>query len=312
MCSSFIQIALKKKTTFIAVLLLLILYAGASIAVSITATGNGNWGAAGTWSLGRKPTCGDTIDIPAAITVTVNAQENLVPCGVPVVLTISGTLQFTNGNKIDFPCGSWVYISSTGIVKKATAGGGNSTLISICGFIEWNAGDGVLTGMDTLGGHGSLPVTWLTIDAAMTGKNVLVSWSTGVEINNEYFDVMRSDDGMTFNKIGNQVDYDGKNDVSHPVAIFNPGGSIGIDEIKVLPNPFSYEAKIIFSARQNYAAIAEIRNLGGQVCIRQPLNAMKGLNTFAIEKIANLTKGVYTLTISNIAGTSRPYGLIKK
>jgi len=290
----------------------------------------------------QERTCGDTIDIPAAITVTVNAQENLVPCGVPVVLTISGTLQFTNGNKIDFPCGSWVYISSTGIVKKATAGGGNSTLISICGFIEWNAGDGVLTGMDTLGGHGSLPVTWLTIDAAMTGKNVLVSWSTGVEINNEYFDVMRSDDGMTFNKIGkvngagnsattsyysftdispltgityyklNQVDYDGKNDVSHPVAIFNPGGSIGIDEIKVLPNPFSYEAKIIFSARQNYAAIAEIRNLGGQVCIRQPLNAMKGLNTFAIEKIANLTKGVYTLTISNIAGTSRPYGLIKK
>ena len=117
--------------------------------------------------------------------------------------------------------------------------------------------------------------------------------------------------GITYYKL-KQVDYDGKQDFSHTVAIFNPGGSIGIDEVKVLPNPFSYEAKIIFSAKQNYATIAEIRNLGGQVCIRQPLNAIKGLNTFSIDKIANLTKGVYTLTISNIAGTSRPYGLIKK
>jgi hypothetical protein len=312
------------------------------MAVTITASGNGNWGTAGTWSLGRKPTCGDTIVIPAGVTVTVVAQENLVPCGWPVIIYVSGTWQFTNGNKIDFPCASWVYLTPTGIVKKVTAGGGNSTLISICGFIEWNAGDGVITGTDTLGGHGTLPVTWLSIEANLSGKNVIVNWSTGVEINNEYFVVLRSDDGMSFNEIGKingagnststsyysftdtdpltgisyykikQTDYDGAEDVTQAIAIYNPGGSIGIDQVKVMPNPFSGEAKIVFNAKQNYAATAEIKNLGGQVCIRQPLNAVRGLNTVNLDRIGILAKGIYTLTIINISGSSKPFGLIKK
>jgi hypothetical protein len=318
------------------------LYASSSFAVIITASANGNWSAAGSWSLGRKPTCGDTIDIPAGITITVNAQENLVPCGNPCIIYVSGTWQFTNGNKIDFPCGSWVYLASGGVIKKVTAGGGNSTLISICGYIEWNAGDGVITGIDTLGGHGSLPVRWLSVDANLNGKNVLVNWSTAVEINNEFFFVMRSDDGMTFNEIGKingggnstsvlyysftdndplpgvsyyklkQVDYDGTEDYSSIIAINNTGRSIGIDEIKVMPNPFSEEAKIFFSSKQNYAATAEIKNLGGQICLRQSLNAVKGLNTFSIDRITILSKGIYTLTISNISGSSKPCGLIKK
>jgi hypothetical protein len=323
-------------------MLLMFFYGNISMAITVTASSSANWSAAGTWSLGRKPTCGDTIVIPAGITITVNAQENLVPCVTPVILIVKGILQFTNGNKIDFPCGSWVFVTSTGIIKKATAGGGNSTLISICGYIEWNAGDGLLNGVDTLGGHGSLPVTWLTIDASIDGKNVKVNWSTAVEVNNEYFNVMRSDDGVMFKVIGKingagnststsfylftdtdpltgvgyyklkQVDFDGSEDFSHTVAIYNPAGSIGIDEVRVLPNPFSEEAKIIFTAKQNYAATAEIKNMSGQVCVRQSLNAVKGLNSVPLDRISTLTKGVYTLTITNISGSSRPFGLIKK
>jgi hypothetical protein len=340
--SSFNCFDLKARTKLIAGILLFLLYGNISIAVTNTATVTGNWGTAATWSLNRKPTCGDTVVIPSGKTITVNAQENLVPCGTPVIIYVSGTWQFTNGNKIDFPCGSWVYLTPTGIIKKVTAGGGNSTLISICGFIEWNAGDGIITGIDTLGGHGTLPVTWLSIEANLNGKNVIVNWSTAVELNNEYFIVMRSDDGMTFNEIGKingagnttsttyysftdadpltgviyyrlkQIDYDGTEDLSHAVAIYNTGGSIGIDEVKIIPNPFSEEAKIVFNAKQNYAATAEIKNLGGQVCIRQSLNTVKGLNTINLDRIAILVKGVYTLTITNISGASRPYGLIKK
>lgn len=319
----------------------MLLYSVNSQAVTNTASVNGNWGTAATWSLGRKPTCGDTVIIPVGITVTVAAQENLVPCGTAVIIYVSGTWQFTNGNKIDFPCGSWVYITSTGVVKKATAGGGNSTLISICGYVEWNAGDGILTGTDTLGGH-SLPVTWLIIETSLSGKNVIINWSTGVETNNDYFNVLRSDDGFTWTEIGKvngagnststsyysftdvdpligvsyyrlkQVDYDGTIDYSHTVAVYNPGGSMGIEEVKVLPNPFSDEAQIIFNSRQSYAALAEIKNMGGQICMRQSLNAVKGLNTVALDRINTLAKGVYTLTITNISGSSRPYGLIKK
>ena len=311
-------------------------------AITITANANGDWAVAGTWSLGRKPTCGDTIVIPAGVVVTVASQENLVPCGTPVVMYVHGTLQFTNGNKIDFPCGSWVYIALGGVVKKVTAGGGNSTLISICGYIEWNAGDGQLNGVDTLGGHGTLPVTWLTIEASMKGAKAEISWSTAAEVNNDYFDVMRSDDALSYEAIGRvngngnstttnqyayedpspvrginyyklvQVDYDGTKNSSYVVAVNNTLHSSGIDDLHLSPNPVGTEAQLIFRSDRACSAGIEIKNASGQICLQQQVMVQKGVNAVPLVAIAKLAKGIYSLVISCIEETSRPLSLIKK
>jgi len=322
--------------------LFILLQGGLACAVTITSTVDGDWGATGTWSLGRKPTCGDTVVIPPGRIVTVNAQENLVPCGTPVIVYVQGTLQFTNGNKIDFPCGSMVYIAAGGVVKKVTSGGGNSTLISICGTVEWNAGDGQLNGPDTLGNPVNLPVTWLLIQAGMKGKMVEMNWSTGVEINNNYFDVMRSADGVTYKAIGRvngngnstnvnyysfldtepeggisyyklvQVDFDGKENPSDIVAVYNPTGGLEIDEVHLSPNPVGDNAIVIFNSRQKNLTTIEIKNATGQLCLVQSFDAERGVNTLALDKINQLAKGVYSMVIKAENGSSRPVGLIKK
>ncbi|CAN5365972.1 hypothetical protein BH11BAC1_BH11BAC1_25880 [soil metagenome] len=320
--------------------LIIFSFCGPVLATTNLAIASGNWNATGTWSLNRKPTCGDTIKISAGKTVTINAQDNLVPCGTPVVMYISGTLQFTNGNKLDFPCGSWVYITNGGIIKKSTAGGGNSTLISICGYIEWNAGDGQLNGVDTLGGHGTLPVTWLSIQASIKGKVIGIDWSTAVEINNDYFDVERSADGITYISIGRingngnrttvscytftdpepdpgisyykliQVDYDGTMTPSDVVAVNNSMNEI--EDIHLSPNPVISEANVAFFVKKSEAATIEIKNAAGQLCLVQQLIVQNGMNTFAIDKIGNLAEGVYTLVINTNSGSTRTFGMIKR
>ena len=47
-----------------------------------------------------------------------------------------------------------------------------------------------------------LPVTWLALYAEKVNQNVLISWSTATEINNDYFEVEVSKDGMWFERLG--------------------------------------------------------------------------------------------------------------
>lgn len=335
------RILFYKLTRLCLIVSVLLLQWNLSSATTITAIADGSWSSGSTWSLGRKPTCGDTVIIPVNRIVTVNAQENLVPCGAAVIVYVSGTFQFTNGNKIDFPCGSWVYINNGGLVKKATAGGGSSTLISICGYIEWKAGDGPISGPDTLGGHGSLPVSWLSMQASVKGKKIEFSWSTASEINNAYFIIERSNDGINYKWVGKmkgngnstsvsyysfddaepanginyyrlvQVDFDGTENPSSVVAAYFSGG-LAIDDVKLSPNPVANEAVIVFDAIADNQTTIEIKNISGQICWSQMVTSVKGTNTFAMDNISKLTKGIYTLTVSTVAGSSKSIGLIKK
>jgi len=333
---------LKPSITLIVSALAIFLQWNVAGATTITAVANGNWNSGSTWSLGRVPTCGDTVVIPAGKTVTVASQENLVPCGLPVIIYVSGTFQFTNGNKIDFPCGSWVYLLSGGIVKKATAGGGSSTLISICGYVEWKAGDGPISGIDSLGGHGTLPVSWLTFQGNIKDKKADLEWSTASEINNDYFNVVWSTDGITYTSIGKvegngnstsvnyysftdfepasginyykliQVDFDGKQNPSDVIAVYNSAGTLAIDEVHLAPNPVAENTVVTFTAQQKCSATIEIKNASGQTCLSQSATAHIGTNSIFVERLSKLTKGIYTVVISTANGSSKPAGLIKK
>ena len=77
--------------------------------------GNGNWGNTANWNCGgvnRLPTCGDIVKIQAGHTVTVANQYNLLGCGSSMIVDVTGTLQFTTGNKLQLPCGSILSIQT--------------------------------------------------------------------------------------------------------------------------------------------------------------------------------------------------------
>ncbi|MEM6800756.1 MAG: YiiD C-terminal domain-containing protein, partial [Bacteroidota bacterium] len=48
----------------------------------------------------------------------------------------------------------------------------------------------------------TFPVEWLDFEAVKRGKDALVNWSTAAEINADYFDVERSVDGLSFQRVG--------------------------------------------------------------------------------------------------------------
>lgn len=295
---------------------LTLLFSGRSFASSGSSNANGNWNNPSTWLFNgtpRVPMCGDSVFIPSGLTVTVNNQQSYTACVIPMYIEVSGILQFTNGNKLDLPCGSIVVINAGGLLKKVTAGGGNSTLISICNVVEWNAGDGDLPGPAVLGG--SLPVSLLSFSASLNDrKTVDVNWATASEVNNDYFIVQRSTNNLSYadvvsvegahnsNQIVNysitdelpaegvsyyrlcQVDFDGTRTYYHPVAV-----RIGENlNVLVYPNPVSEDLWIEVPS----SAHATISDIYGKIISEQTLT--KGISSTDVKALAG---GIYTLRI---------------
>ena len=305
-----------------------------AFAISGNAISDGDWDDNPTWlfgSVNRKPGCADTAIIPVGITVTVNTQENLFPCGVPNIIYIYGILEFTNGNKLDLPCNSLVIIMPGGLLKKATAGGGNSTLISICGTVEWKAGDGLLTGPDTLGLHTTLPVTWLSFDATPNGKQVDLHWVTATEINNDYFIVTRSADAYGFETLGSidgsgnstqqlsygytdynplpgisyyrllQVDYDGRIHRSQIIAVNRKDNPSSGTLIIQAGSGLSPAAALLTSDVDGHSDLV-ITSVTGSLIYKGKVEFIKGLNYIPLPFLESIATGIYFAGMVNEEG----------
>jgi hypothetical protein len=166
---------------------------------------SGDWTNPAAWSCGAVPNCGDSIVIPAGKVISITSQQDYSGCAQPLKITIFGTLSFQNGNKLKLPCGSKIYVYPGGDIE-AGGGGGNSNNIQICGTTVWNAGMGTFNGPNCLPSSPScvgavLPVKLSSFTATVEGSQVEVVWSTAQEKNSSHFDVERSADALSFDKI---------------------------------------------------------------------------------------------------------------
>ncbi len=168
-----------------------------------TATITGSWTDPSIWSCGAVPICGDNINIPSDITVTIATTQDYSPsspCSIAMTLTISGTLKFDTGKKLKLPCGSIVYIAKGGSILPG-GGGGSSNTIEICDAVVWKAADGALFGALTLT-DAVLPIELIDFSAIVLANNTVnIKWQTATEKNNNFFEVERSIDGIGFETI---------------------------------------------------------------------------------------------------------------
>lgn len=165
-----------------------------------------------------------------------------------------------------------------------------------------------------------VPVTFLTITAETSGGHTMVNWSTSSEINNDYFEVERSTDGIHFQIIkrvngnGNstgiityniedtdpsvgthyyriaQYDFDGKVNYSHIVSVqANKDPSIS-----VYPNPFS---NLITIQMENLHSSVTVRisDLSGKECYFNTKSDPLRMLEFS----PSLSAGTYFLHISS-------------
>jgi Secretion system C-terminal sorting domain len=152
-----------------------------------------------------------------------------------------------------------------------------------------------------------------------------LNWTTNAEINNDYFEIEKSEDGNRFLSIGKvkklnansqsstyhfidenaissiafyrikQVDIDGKFTYS---AIVNfKRKTRDNNSIYIYPNPIQDKINVTLKANSTATSLLKIVNEFGQVMYTQNIKVINGQNEITINKPANLTKGIYTLQI---------------
>lgn len=147
---------------------------------------------------------------------------------------------------------------------------GNANTVTAPGvntFSDWTLQDG----------NNPLPVTLLYFQGKLSGETALLTWATSTEVNNAGFEIERSMDGKSFDKIGyvkgngttnqrqkysfvdagfaaqsyyrlKQIDFDGKYEYS-PVILVKANG-VTAAQVKVVPNPVAGTGRILFTQMQ--------------------------------------------------------------
>lgn len=214
---------------------------------------------------------------------------------------------------------------------------------SICaGSTVGVGGTGCVTGNFTsfsyvtfgsISGVNPLPVTWLSFTGKQINQYVYLFWETVTEINNDYFTIERSVNGMDFEAIGvipgsgnsnltvaydfyderpiiglsyyriKQTDSDGKNDYSKIIALeYDPFRDSSFDEPEVMiyPNPAKGDVLHINvkAPFQNNEVEVSIIDGEGKVYYLDNLEMPNNQFDIPIERDL-LRRGLYILTIKN-------------
>src|SRR6266404_3348562 len=107
-----------------------------------TALGNNNnWKDAASWSLNRKPQGGDTIVIPAGVTLIIDNNQDLHSQFLYV--EIYGTLEINTGTRLKLNSASSIIVYTTGTIN---ANSGNPEVIQINGVTKLKGSDADVLG----------------------------------------------------------------------------------------------------------------------------------------------------------------------
>jgi uncharacterized repeat protein (TIGR01451 family) len=176
---------------------------------------------------------------------------------------------------------------------------------------------------------GPLPVRLTSFKAILLGnRNTMVKWTTEAEINNDHFEVERSDDGIQFTLRGKVngkgstssthnyeladllntsspivyyrlriIGRDGKFSYSKIVAL-KMNGTLNTDNFSVYPNPFVNDLKVSINSSTDYNAAFRIISFDGRELMRRMINLQKGDNIVVLNDLGNLPKGSYILEVT--------------
>ena len=173
------------------------------------------------------------------------------------------------------------------------------------------------------------PVKFTSFTATLlTNGSSLVKWVTQSELNNDRFEIERSDDGVhfatrgkvtgngsttlahtyDFNDVLNTtsaivyyrlriIDNDGKYTFSKIVAI-KINGSLSVEKFNVFPNPFITDIKIALTSQTDVIATFRIISFDGKELVRRNIQVQQGDNIVVMKDFGTLPKGNYILEVT--------------
>lgn len=173
--------------------------------------------------------------------------------------------------------------------------------------------------------NGSLPVKMSNLTGAAQNNQTHLSWNTYQEIDNSYFDIERSVDGINFTSIGlvngkgnsnsainysfndvtpyagdnyyrlRIVDYDGSYSYSNVVRISNSNFSVEFSTF--YPNPFRNKIDIIVNCTSESKATIVLYDNTGNLVVQKHSQCVKGLNKFTVDNLSGLSSGIYLIKV---------------
>lgn len=187
-----------------------------------------------------------------------------------------------------------------------------------------------------------LPVNLLSFTATAEEEDVLVTWQTASETNNKGFEVERSVDGHSFEKIAfvkgannstriknyatrdykafeiaqsshlyyrlKQLDNDGEFTYSSVVLVNRD--NMETNDFNVFPNPFVNEFTISLNATQNEVTSIDLLDLQGKLVTKQIIALNQGQNSIEINNLSQVQAGIYFLRVSH-NGTVQTKKIVK-
>jgi hypothetical protein len=225
----------------------------------------------------------------------------------------------TYGGSSDLWGSMWTYsdINSSGFgfafAAQRTGGGGQPTLAKV---------DAVSI---TVFYTAPLPVELTNFNSISVNHAVYLSWETASEINNNYFTVERSKDGIFFTELfqisgaGNssivkqyacadnnpfpgvsyyrlkQTDFDGQSEIFKTVSV----AATEKAALVITPNSFSESFTTQFALSEQSTVEIQIINVLGTTVYKQSLNAEKGNNIFQFLTPLHFKNGNYLLRVIN-------------
>lgn len=251
--------------------------------------------------------------------------------------TIHYTANSNISSAIQIGSGNFVIYNGTGSTVTITnLAQGTLYHYAVIEYNGWYTTANYLTSSYLTSSSTTLPVTWLSFDAHLIDKIINLKWRTANELNNDLFEVQRSENGIEFEKIGTvkgngntqsvstylfvddylqqaektilyyrikQVDYDGTFDYSE-IKTINLIASRKQESVQLSPNPVREITSLVgLAANDRYSA--KVFTADGILLIMQ--NNISASNPDI--NCSHLQAGLYFIEICNLTTYEK---LIKK
>ena len=168
-----------------------------------------------------------------------------------------------------------------------------------------------------------VPVKWIFVKGKHTGNTVQLNWATAAEVNNDHFEIERSENGRDFSKIGQingasgstgtkeyafedlqpktgtsyyrikQVDKNGTSEYSIIVTV---NSSITRARLEYFPNPASSFVNLMVDDKGTGPVQIRIYNMEGKLVKEQQVMKNDQILTTSIQ-IQNLATGIYMMEV---------------
>jgi hypothetical protein len=288
--------------------------------------GNGQILDSGVYSIGAATTLNGVL--------TLDAQGN---SNAVFIIKITGAFSTNASSEVNLINGASacnVFWKVEGAVSMAVNSTMRGTIIANNAAISMTPGDSLegralsttgaiaVSGIWAFNGCGFfvLPINLLSFSGICNMRNVDLKWSTATEINNSYFTIQKSADGISWQSIGRvegagnslmlhiysftdrlqsvdaisyyrlrQTDFAGNNEYGNIIAIEKCLDD-GLENLSIYPNPSSGEYNIVFTGNKNQVSSTEIFNSIGEK-VYQSRGLQSNLN------LTDKASGIYFLEI---------------